>query len=145
MQWKELSGGPSRTYAVVFGYGDDPVLGLQRFAQEQALRASTLTGIGAFESAVLGFFDWETKAYRRIPVREQVEVISLVGDITLDEDRREPLVHLHAVVARCNATAHGGHLLEATVRPTLEVVVTETPTHLERRHDPESGLALIKP
>jgi predicted DNA-binding protein with PD1-like motif len=39
----------------------------------------------------------------------------------------------------------GGHLLEAHVRPTLEVVLTESPRHLHKRKDPESGLALIVP
>ena len=34
--------------------------------------------------------------------------------------------------------------VEARVRPTLEVILTESPAHLRREHDPESGLALIR-
>jgi predicted DNA-binding protein with PD1-like motif len=75
-------------------------------------------------------------------VEEQVEVLSLTGDISLAPDAT-PQLHVHVVLGKHDGTAHGGHLLEAEVRPTLEVVVTETPANLRRRQDPESGLALI--
>jgi predicted DNA-binding protein with PD1-like motif len=77
-------------------------------------------------------------------VPEQVEVVSLVGDVALGEDGG-PKVHAHAVLGRSDGSALGGHLLEARVRPTLEVILTELPGHLQRRHDRESGLGLIRP
>jgi predicted DNA-binding protein with PD1-like motif len=52
-------------------------------------------------------------------------------------------VHAHVVLGKADATAHGGHLVEGHVRPTLEIIVTETPRHLRRRFDPHSKLALI--
>jgi uncharacterized protein len=58
-------------------------------------------------------------------------------------DHSKPKVHAHTVLRKSDATAHGGHLVEAIVRPTLEIVITELPRHLHRRFDPESGLALI--
>jgi predicted DNA-binding protein with PD1-like motif len=82
------------------------------------------------------------KDYKRIPLPEQVEVLALVGDIALDQG--EPKVHAHVVVSKACGTAHGGHLLEAHVRPTLEVVLVESPQHMQRQSDPESGLALIR-
>ena len=92
----------------------------------------------------LGYFDWEKKDYQpRSRVREQVEVLSLVGDVALDEGGK-PKVHAHVVVGRSDGTTRGGHLLEGHVRPTLEVMLVESPAHLRRRHDPESGLALIR-
>jgi predicted DNA-binding protein with PD1-like motif len=84
----------------------------------------------------------EKKDYDKIPVREQVEVLSLVGDITLTE-KGEPKVHAHVVLGRSDGTTRGGHLVEARVRPTLEVMLIESPRHLRRKHDPQSGLALI--
>jgi uncharacterized protein len=92
--------------------------------------------------AVLGYFDWERKEYKRIPVTEQVEVVSLVGDVALDP-KGEPSLHAHVVLGRSDGSTLGGHLLEAQVRPTLEVVINESPAHLRKRKDPESGLALI--
>ena len=133
-----------KTFAVVFETGDEVISGLTGFAKEQKLAGSHFTAIGAFRDATLAYFDWEKKAYLKNPVREQVEVVSLVGDVALDPDGA-PKVHAHVVLGRRDGTALGGHLMEAHVRPTLEVVLTETPGHLRRRHDPQSGLALIRP
>jgi predicted DNA-binding protein with PD1-like motif len=142
MKAKLISPGAQRTFAVIFDTGDEVVSGLTRFAEENGLAASQLTAIGAFRDLVLGYFDWEKKEYLHIPVREQVEVVSLVGDIARKGDK--PQLHVHVVVAKRDGSALGGHLLEARVRPTLEVVVTESPGHLLREYDPETGLALIR-
>jgi predicted DNA-binding protein with PD1-like motif len=131
-----------KTYAVIFETDDEAVRGLTEFAAAHRLSAAHLTGIGAFQNVVLGYFDWETKQYRKIPVREQVEVLSLVGDIALKDGT--PFLHAHVVVGTADGTALGGHLLEGHVRPTLEMTVVESPAHLRREHDPVSGLALIK-
>jgi uncharacterized protein len=132
-----------KTFAVIFSTGEDPVAGLTRFAEDKRLGAASFTAIGAFSEAELGYFDWEKKDYERIPVRQQVEVLSLIGDIALDGDKRK--IHAHVVLGRRDGAACGGHLLSARVRPTLEVIVEATPAHLHRVHDPASGLALIKP
>ena len=137
-----LSDRGERVFAVIFETGDDPVAGLTRFAAREKLAASGFTAIGAFSEALLGYFDWEKKDYERIPVQEQVEVLALVGDIALQDG--EPKLHAHAVLGRRDGSACGGHLLAARVRPTLEVIVTESPAHLRRSFDPQSGLALIR-
>jgi len=130
-----------KTFAVVFDKGDEVVAGLLAFAKENSLAASHFTAIGAFSDVTLGYFEWEKKDYRKLPVREQVEVLSLIGDVALNEG--EPKVHAHVVVGKVDGTAHGGHLMEAHVRPTLEVIVVESPEHLQRKTDEETGLALI--
>jgi uncharacterized protein len=135
--------GGLRTFAVVLTTGDEALGALTRFAAEQRLQGSHFTAIGAFSRVVVAYFDWPSKQYRNIAIDEQVEVLSFVGDISVDQGK--PKVHAHVVVGKSDATAHGGHLVEGTVRPTLEIVVTETPRHLQRRHDPEFGLALIDP
>ena len=126
---------------LVFDKGDDPVVGIASFAREQRLEAGHFTGIGAFSDLVVGYFDRDRREYARIEIREQVEVLSLLGDIAIEG--REPRVHAHVVVGKANGSAHGGHLLEAHVWPTLEVVVAKTPEPLRKRFDPETGLALI--
>jgi len=132
-----------RVFAVIFDKGEDPVAGLTRFAEEQNLTAAGFTAIGAFSELTLGYFDRGRKDYKRMPLKEQVEVLSLIGDIALDGDA--PKVHAHVVVGRSDGTAHGGHLLEGRVWPTLEVILVESPRFLRKRHDPDTGLALIDP
>ncbi len=142
MKGKLISEGAQRTFAVVLDTGDEAMACLSAFATEQRLSASQFTALGAFRNCVLGYFDWQMKDYRRIPIEEQVEVLALLGDIALDDGA--PKLHAHVVVGKADGTAHGGHLLEARVRPTLEVIITESPAHLQRRSDPETGLALIR-
>jgi uncharacterized protein len=133
----------SRTWVVIFDKGDEPVAGLTAFAKAQKLGAAHFTAIGAFSDVTLGYFDRAKRDYKKIPLHEQVEVLSLLGDVALDKG--EPKVHAHVVVGRADGEARGGHLLEAHVWPTLEVVLIESPRHLRKRHDPETGLALIDP
>jgi uncharacterized protein len=132
-----------RTFAVVLANGDEALASLTAFVTEHHVTAAHFTAIGAFSRVIVAYFDWATKAYRNIPIEEQVEVLSLAGDIAID--RGQPKVHAHVVVGKADATAHGGHLVEGHVRPTLELILTELPRHLQRRRDRESGLALIDP
>jgi uncharacterized protein len=131
-----------RTFALVFCTDDEVISSLVAFAKRERLSASHFTAIGAFRHVVVAYFDWTTKDYRHIPLAEQVEVLSLSGDITSRDG--EPTVHAHVVVAKQDASAHGGHLIEARVRPTLEVVLIEEPAYLRRQFDDQSGLALIQ-
>ena len=142
MKSKMLESTEERTFALVMDTGDEAMASLFAFAKEHRISAAHFTGIGAFSRAVLGYFDWEKKDYVRIPVDEQVELVSLLGDVALEKG--EPKIHAHAVAGKRNGTAMGGHLLEAVVRPTLEIVLTEPPSHLRREFEPQSGLALIQ-
>jgi predicted DNA-binding protein with PD1-like motif len=130
-----------KTIVVVFDEGEEAISELTGVAIRHGLSAAYFTAIGAFSAATLGFFDIDRKDYVKIPVSQQVEVVSLAGNIALDKG--EPKVHAHAVVAKADGTALGGHLLEARVRPTLEAVIVESPKSLRRRMDEATGLALI--
>lgn len=131
-----------KTYVLVFDEGEEAMGGLTEFADSEGLDAASLTAIGAFSSTTLGYFDMERTEYMKIPVNEQAEVLSLVGDIAPVENGGQQ-AHVHAVLGLRDGTTRGGHLIEARVRPTLEVVLTESPEHLRRRTDPQTGLALI--
>jgi predicted DNA-binding protein with PD1-like motif len=142
MKTKLIHDAPQRTFAVVFDKGDEVLENLLAFARAENLSAAEFTGLGALSDAVLGYFDWQKKDYRQIPINEQVEVLNLTGNIALADGK--PKLHPHIVLGKADGTAHGGHLLEGHVRPTLELIVTESPAHLRRRSDPETGLALLR-
>jgi predicted DNA-binding protein with PD1-like motif len=130
-----------RTFVLVFDTGDEAVRDLTEFARREHLTASHFTGIGALERLVIAYFDWGRRDYVDIPISEQVEVLSLAGDIALKDG--QPVVHAHVVVGKQDGTAHGGHLVEAHVRPTLEVILVESPAYLRRTWDDRARLALI--
>jgi predicted DNA-binding protein with PD1-like motif len=142
MKTRLIDAASEKTYVVIFDKGDEVASGMLDVAKHYNLDAAHLTAIGAFSDVTLGYFDRERKEFKIIPVEEQVEVLALVGDIALKEDGT-PQVHAHVVVGRSDGTTRGGHLLEAHVWPTLEVVVVESPAHLRRKIDPETGLARI--
>jgi hypothetical protein len=141
MRHKILNDAGERTYALIFDIGDEPMSVLQRFCEEHEVTAARFTAIGAFRSAVLGYFNWERKQYDRIPVDEQVEVLSLIGDVALSDGK--PKIHAHAVLGRHDGSTRGGHLLEAQVRPTLEVLLIESPAWLKRTMNAEARIPLI--
>ena len=130
-----------KTFALVFGKGEALKQPLMEFANANRLSSAQLSAIGAFSEVTLGYFDRETKTYRQIPLKEQVEVLSFAGNITLKDG--QPRLHAHVVVGRSDGTAYGGHFLGGRVWPTLEMILSETPQHLRRRQDDETGLALI--
>ena len=129
------------TYVVVCDPGDEAVSALAQFARSEQLEAAQITAVGGFERATVGWFDPAVGDYRRIPVDEQCEVLSLLGDVAEGQDG--PIPHMHVVLGLSDGTTRGGHLLEGRVFPTLEVVVTETPARLRKVLRPDIGIALI--
>jgi predicted DNA-binding protein with PD1-like motif len=143
MKWQQVEGPPAATYVLVLDPHEETTEVLTAFVRERGLRAAQVTAVGAFRRAVVGWFDRDERDYRRIPVDEQCEVLSLVGDIAVGEDGPAP--HVHAVLGLADGTTRGGHLLEGEVWPTLEIVVRGSPATLVKTFRPEIGLALIDP
>ena len=142
MKGKRVGGNGQTAHVLVFEKGDEVVEQLRAFAKQEQLAAATFTGIGAFSDVTLGFFERERKDYKRIALSEQVELLTLAGDIALKDGG--PQVHAHVVVGKADGTAWGGHLLAGDVWPTLELVLVESPAELQRRVDEETGLPLIR-
>jgi uncharacterized protein len=133
-----------RTFVVALKTGEEVMDCLSKFAEREHISAAQISAIGALSDVELKYFDWDKKTYDSVPVKEQVEVASLLGDVAVGPDGR-PALHIHLVVGRRGGAALAGHLGRAHVRPTLEVVLVESPAHLQKVYDPESGLALIRP
>lgn len=131
-----------RTFVLILDPGEEAFATVSAFAARQALTGASLTAIGAFSKAVVGWFDLAAKTYRKIAIEQQCEVLSAIGDIALGDDGK-PSLHMHTVLGLSDGTTRGGHLLEGSVQPTLEITVVEAPAHLRRKGRPELGLALI--
>ncbi len=141
MKFKLLNDNGQKTFALILDTGDEVASCITRFAKEQEIASAQFTGIGAFRRATLGFFDIAEKEYKKIEVREQTEVLSLLGDVALYKGEQK--LHAHVVLGKRDGTAHGGHLIEAIARPTLEIILTESPGYLKRKMNEETGIPLI--
>jgi predicted DNA-binding protein with PD1-like motif len=133
----------SKEYAVIFSKGDEAFSGLTEFAEKYHVTSAHFTAIGALSGATLAWFSPERKMYKKLPIEGQLEVASMVGDIALFDGKA--VVHTHMVVGLPDGTARAGHVLEAHVFPTLEVMVTVESNPMRKSLDPETGLALINP
>jgi uncharacterized protein len=138
-----LSDGDVKTHLLVYHTGQEVMAGLLAFARKHKLVAGHLTGIGAISDAVIGYFDPLKKTYLRNHEQGQAEVLSLTGNLALNDN--EPFFHVHVALGRRDGSARGGHLFEATVRPTVELVLTAYPKPVRRKIDPETGLPLLDP
>lgn len=132
----------ARIYVLVLDSGDEAFKTITDLAKQHQLSGATVTAIGAFSRAKLGWFDFARKQYKPILIDEQCEGLSLIGDIATGDDG-EASLHMHAVVGLSDGSTRGGHLLEAIAHPTLEVTITETAAHLRRTRRPELNIALI--
>ena len=141
MPWKLINADPPVTYAIALQTGNDAVKCLSDFVREQEIEAASITAISAFCRALLGYFEWQSKQYKKIPVEEQVEVLSLLGDVAVSEGK--PTLHIHAVLGKSDSSVAGGHLLSSEVRRTREVIITQSPSYLRKAKDPETGFALL--
>jgi uncharacterized protein len=135
--------GGQKEYAVIFSTGDETYSGLRAFAQKYNITSAHFTAIGAISGATLGWFDPSRKMYKLMPFSGQMEVASMVGDIGLYQGK--PAIHTHAVLGLPDGTARAGHVVDMTVRPTLEVMVTVDPKTMQKQFDPETDLTLITP
>jgi uncharacterized protein len=132
----------AQVHVVILDSGEEAFAALTKFANDKRLAAASLTAIGAFAKATVGWFDLASKNYRKIEVAEQCEVLSAVGDVATGDDGKASL-HIHIVLGLSDGSTRGGHLLAGTVRPTLEVVLTEVPAKLRRKKRADLGIALI--
>jgi predicted DNA-binding protein with PD1-like motif len=136
-------GEATKQYAVIFYRGDEAFSGLLEFAEKYHVTSAHFTAIGAVSGATLAWFDPQRKMYKKIPIVGQHEVIGMSGDIALYQGK--PVVHTHMVVGSADGTTQGGHVLDAYVSPTLEVMVTVDPKAMHKRFDPGTDLTLIDP
>jgi predicted DNA-binding protein with PD1-like motif len=144
MRVQLLSSTPTeKTYAVIFSRGDEAFSGLTDFARQYNVTAAHFTAIGALNGADLAWFDPSRKMYKEIPIQGQVEVLSMIGDIALYNGK--PTIHTHMVVGFPDGSTRGGHVLDAHVNPTLEVMVTVESNAMHKRLDPATDLTLIDP
>ena len=129
-------------HVVILDSGEEAFTALTRFANEARITAASVSAIGAFERATVGWFDFTSKTYRKIEIKEQCEVLSAIGDVAVGDDGKASL-HIHIVLGLSDGSTRGGHLLAGTVRPTLEIVLTEVPAKLRRKKRADLGIALI--
>ena len=136
--------GARRKFVLVLAAGEEAITTVEKFCNETNVNSASLTGIGAFTSCSLGYFNPATQEFVQNEIEEQTEVLSMIGSIAANREGAVKL-HIHAVLGCRDATTRGGHLVAGHVSPTMELVIEESETHLIRDHDEGTGLILLQP
>jgi predicted DNA-binding protein with PD1-like motif len=142
MKSKTIKENANRVFVLILDEGEEAFKTITEFANREKIDGASVTAIGAFSEAKVGWFDLAARKYKPIAVNQQCEVLSLIGDIAQGDDGKASL-HLHAVLGLQDGSLRGGHFMSGAVQPTLEVTITETIEHLRRRKRPDLGIALI--
>ena len=142
MKSKSINDGVERTFVLILDQGEEAFKSITDFADREKISGASVSAIGAFSRAKLGWFDLPAKQYKPIEVNEQCEVLSLIGDVAQGDDGKASL-HLHAVLGLKDGTVRGGHFMSGSVQPTLEVTIRESVVHLRRKKRSDLGIALI--
>jgi len=132
-----------KNYAIILAKEDEAMSGLTDFAKQYQIKSARFTAIGAFSNATVAWFDESRKQFKLVPINQQMELVSMIGDVALSNNK--PVVHTHVALASSDGTVRGGHQIEAHVFPTLELFLTAYPTALEKKLDEPTGLMLIDP
>lgn len=124
-------------------YKDENVFSaLEEFAKEAKVTCGTLNGIGALKNCELGFYHLDKKAYDRKMFPEEAELLSLVGNLSLLENK--PFYHIHTVLGASDFSTFGGHLFTGEVAVTAEVIFRPLDLEIHRGHEEEIGLNLLQ-
>jgi predicted DNA-binding protein with PD1-like motif len=134
----------ANTYVLVLGQGDQVQAAILAFAKDYHVVNAHFSAIGAVRDPEVAWFEESLKRYKAMSLHEQMEVLTLSGDIALGV-AGQPVVHAHLVLARSDGEAWGGHLIEATASPTIELYLTTYSEPLYKRLDPATDLQLIDP
>ena len=122
--------------------GDEVLSSLVKICEQKQITAAQIQGIGGCEKAVVGVFDLEKKDYNREEVNALLEMLSLDGNVTLYEGK--PFIHAHASFAykadNGSTAVLCGHLLEAVIGLTGEIVITPADGRITRRYDEALGI-----
>lgn len=131
------------TFLLVLDKGEDIVEVLTQFAVEQNMKFGSISGIGACDKVTLNFYNLDTQKYEAREINEPLELTSLLGNISHIDD--VPFAHLHGTFGTRDFQTLSGHLTKAIVSATAEIVITMTNLDINRTHDDETGLNLLRP
>ncbi|MGI5841095.1 MAG: PPC domain-containing DNA-binding protein [Patescibacteria group bacterium] len=130
-------------YIIKIKKGEKIVESLKRFCEGEKIQNGIVSGVGAVDRAELAHYRVDAKKYTPFVLEEALELISLNGNVFLDEDKTGLIIHLHSALGRPSGEMIGGHLVEARVAAACEILFENTETSISKKYDEETGLKLM--
>ena len=122
--------------------GEELLEQLKEIALQEHIKLASVSALGAINDFTVGVFKTAEKKYDANEFQGYYEITSLTGTITTKDG--EFYAHLHMSAGDTEGRVLGGHLNEAVISATCELVLEIMDGTVERRFDPETGLNLME-
>ena len=122
--------------------GEEITEQLKQIALKENIKLANINALGAVNDFTVGVYKVDEKKYYSNKFQGNFEIVSLTGTInTMDG---EFYMHLHMSAGDEKGQVFGGHLNEAKVSATCEVVINIIDGEVDRYFDEEIGLNIFK-
>ncbi|MBN2619847.1 DNA-binding protein [candidate division WOR-3 bacterium] len=121
--------------------GEEIIAALTTAAQKKSLRSAFFFGLGVAKDPVLGYFNAPKKTYIKKAFKGEYELTSFSGNIS--REKKEIVIHCHVTITDDQFNACGGHLFQATIPATMEILLMPFSPALKRRLNRAAGLHLL--
>jgi len=139
MEYKKIDSG---AVLLRLDSGEEIVSSLVTTCKKNKIQCALVSGLGACRKAEIAHYDPGAKKYHNKKFEGKMEIVSLLGNITMSEGGKEPIAHLHIALGLEDFSVVGGHLVSAEINPTCEITITPLNAKIERKFDERSGLKL---
>ncbi len=129
-------------YIVRIDAGEEIITSLKQICQKFEIKLGKVSGIGATNNVTVGLFEPDKKKYYSTKLEEDFEILAITGNITTMND--EVYLHCHISLANKQHKSFGGHLNEAIVSATCEIIIEHYDGVVERVFDEKSKLNLLE-
>ena len=137
MDYKKLG----HTVFVRIDRGEELHSALKEVALKENITLAHVRGLGATDSFTVGVYKVGEKKYYSNHFEGDYEIVSLTGTITTMNGEYYPHIHMSAGDEKGHVV--GGHLNQAMISVTCEVVVQMVEGKVERSLDEEIGINLF--
>lgn len=128
-------------YVICIKKGEELVAQTLAFCEERKIHGAWLQGIGGCDRVEIGFYDINRKEYEKKIYEEELELVSLKGNIATSQDGR--ILHAHVSLGRRDFSMIGGHLFSMRISVVGEVFIRSFPVPLRRAYDPSFGVRVL--
>ena len=129
-------------YVLKVSVGEDVMVELKIFCQDQEIEAASFFAIGAAKEIQIAWYNIHKKEDVKRDIQQELEIVSLLGNVAIEG--KETLVHAHGSFSDKNMQIMAGHVNKLVVGAACEIVLTKLEGKIEKTYDDETGLKLMK-
>ena len=122
--------------------GEEIISSIMNILKNEKISFASITGIGATNGFTIGTYDVTNQLYKKSNYKGVYEIVSHLGNTSTMNN--EPYIHIHMSAADKNNNVVGGHLNEAYISATAEIVLEIIEANVDRIKDPNTGLNIFR-